>query len=659
MNFIPRYIFFTKLLIVLNDRYNRFLSFIPARFLPPSGYSKTAAKITKAQLRERLAATLGDFHNFSEKYITEREKEIILRDAGNALAHRFELLGSGLVTSDPIDWHCDFKSGHRWPKGKYYKKYMRINKADDSDVKVPIELSRFHHLLWMGEAYLMTGDEKYPEEIVAQIRNWIEENPYAYSINWSCAMDVAIRAVNWIYALNMIISSDTVDDKFCRQITGSLLEHIHFIYQNLEKGAPYSGNHYASNLSGLVVLGLLFRDDKPIKSYFDFGRAELFREIRNEVLPTGVHYEKSISYHRLMTELFAYPVILLQKNGYDIPPDIRYRIQSMFDFIRAYTKPDGSAPLVGDNDDGRLLPFVKHAFNQHAHLLSVSALMFGNTNYESGATADAFFLLPERYPLSVSVPPESYPSGSKIFPDAGFAVLKNESFYIFFNNSGIGMYYMELNKKIIGTHNHADLLSFDLSYGKCNVFTDAGAYVYTSSLKAHNEFRSTAKHNTINIDGCDQYHVEQENFWAYSGFKAPTYLEHSQGKDCQRISGEYRWTLPGDTVQHKRTLELHNNRVVLADEISATGEHLFQSCFMLDAGIKVESVETKVIKLFNEQHNQRINLEIQTDYAVTIRTGPDYVSYAYGCLTATSKLIVEFRQKGNFRFLLNISPGNE
>ncbi|WP_270517324.1 alginate lyase family protein [Sanguibacteroides sp. AM78-02pH3A] len=658
MNFIPRYIFFTKLLIVLNDRYNRLLSFVPAHFLLPSGYKKTAAKITKARLQKRLAETLGNFQNFPEKYISEREKEIILRDAGNALSHRFELLGSGPVTSDPIDWHCDFKSGHRWPGGKYYKKYIRINKTDDSDVKVPIELSRCHHLLWLGEAYLITGDERYPEEIVAQIRNWIKENPYAYSINWSCAMDVAIRAVNWIYTLNMIISSDAVDDRFCQQITGSLLEHIHFIYQNLEKGAPYSGNHYASNLTGLVMLGLLFQDDQHIKSCFEFGKAELFREIRNEVLPTGVHYEKSISYHRLMTELFAYPVILLQKNGYDIPPDIHYRIRSMFDFIRAYTKPDGSAPLVGDNDDGRLLPFVKHAFNRHDYLLSVSARMFGNTDYESGTGADAFFLLPEHYPLSVSVPPESTSSGSKIFPDAGFAVLKNEHFYIFFNNSGIGMYYPELNKKMIATHNHADLLSFDLSYGKCNVFTDAGAYVYTSSLKAHNEFRSTGKHNTINIDGCDQYHVEQENFWAYSGFNMPSCLEYSQDKDCQRIAGAYTWTLPGDTVTHKRTLELHPGRVLLADEISATGEHLYQSRFMLDAGIKVESVEDNVIKLHHGPHNRKLKLEILTDYKVTIRTEPASVSYDYGCLTATTQLIIEFRQKGNFRFLLNISSGN-
>ena len=104
-----------------------------------------------------------------------------------------------------------------------------------------------------------------------------------------------------------------VDDKFCKQVTRSLLEHVYFIFHNLEKGAPYSGNHYASNLSGLIFLGLLFKDIPSVRTYFDFGLSELYREIRNEVLPTGVHYEKSISYHRLMVELFAYPVFLLQK----------------------------------------------------------------------------------------------------------------------------------------------------------------------------------------------------------------------------------------------------------------------------------------------------------------------------------------------------------
>ena len=287
MNFIPRYIFFTKLLIVLNDYYNRLLFLVPVCFIRPKRYKNIANNISKEELAKRLKSALGDFTCFSRQCGKHPDIEVIINDANNALNHHFELLGSGLITSDPIDWHCDFKSGFKWPRGKYYKKYIRVNKRDNSDVKVPIELSRCHHLLWLGEAYLITRDDKYSSEVVNEICDWIKENPYAYSINWSCTMDVAIRAVNWMYALNMIMDSKIVDDKFCKQITRSLLEHVYFIYHNLEKGIPYSGNHYASNLSGLIFLGLLFKDIPSVKTYFDFGLSELYREIRNEVLPTG------------------------------------------------------------------------------------------------------------------------------------------------------------------------------------------------------------------------------------------------------------------------------------------------------------------------------------------------------------------------------------
>ena len=659
MNFIPKYIFFTKLLIVLNDYYNRLLFLVPVCFIRPKRYKNIVNNISKEELAQRLKSTLGDFNYFLQQCGKHPDIEVIIHDANNTLNHHFEVLGSGLITSDPIDWHCDFKSGFKWPYGKYYKKYIRVNKGDNSDVKVPIELSRCHHLLWLGEAYLITHDDKYSSEVVNEICDWINENPYAYSINWSCTMDVAIRAVNWMYALNMIMDSKIVDDKFCKQVTRSLLEHVYFIFHNLEKGAPYSGNHYASNLSGLIFLGLLFKDIPSIRKYFDFGLFELYREIRNEVLPTGVHYEKSISYHRLMVELFAYPVFLLQKTGFDVPLDICYRVKSMFNFVHSYTKPDGTAPMIGDNDDGRLLPFVKYAFNYHAYLRSVAYCKYKDRVYESLPSIDSFFLFPEICFLTSDSSVKLLPIKTKLFLDAGFAVLRNEEFYVFFNGSGIGMYYAELKKSVIATHNHADLLSFDLSLGECNVFVDAGSYVYTSSLQAHNEFRSTKKHNTVNIDNLDQYHIEQDKFWAYSNFKMPSVLEYSNMLQCQKISGEYCWFFPEDTVRHKRTIEVYGDRMFVIDEFKCVNEHLFQACFMLDPGIRVESVNHDVIELFHPELGRRLRLMVGDIDHVDIRIEVDRVSFSYGCLNETSKIIMEFRQKGTFRYSLKIVPINE
>ena len=37
-----------------------------------------------------------------------------------------------------------------------------------------------------------------------------------------------------------------------------------------------------------------------------------------------------------------------------MPPLVRERLERMFEFMLAYTRPDGTFPQIGDNDDGRL-----------------------------------------------------------------------------------------------------------------------------------------------------------------------------------------------------------------------------------------------------------------------------------------------------------------
>ena len=61
--------------------------------------------------------------------------------------------------------------------------------------------------MFLYAAYQATGNNRYVHEYLRQTLEWIDSNPLMYSINWGCAMDVAIRAVNWVYALNMFIDS--------------------------------------------------------------------------------------------------------------------------------------------------------------------------------------------------------------------------------------------------------------------------------------------------------------------------------------------------------------------------------------------------------------------------------------------------------------------
>src|SRR5205823_5265155 len=100
----------------------------------------------------------------------------IEENARRALAHQVNLLGSGLIElGTPIDWHRDFKSGHRWPPA-YFRSIEYNNLHLPSDVKVPWEISRLQWLIPVGQAYALSGDEKYAEAVRDILRDWIEMN---------------------------------------------------------------------------------------------------------------------------------------------------------------------------------------------------------------------------------------------------------------------------------------------------------------------------------------------------------------------------------------------------------------------------------------------------------------------------------------------------
>ena len=73
-------------------------------------------------------------------------------------------------------------------------------------------------------AYRFTKDEKYVIEIKNQIIDWINNNPYCCGPNWVCAMDVGIRASNWLVALEIVGRSELIQEesfKLIRKINKS------------------------------------------------------------------------------------------------------------------------------------------------------------------------------------------------------------------------------------------------------------------------------------------------------------------------------------------------------------------------------------------------------------------------------------------------------
>jgi hypothetical protein len=295
------------------------------------------------------------------------------------------ILGRNLNFNEKkISWHLDAISKKQWPK-KYFKRLFPVgNATDSSDCKIPWELSRFQHLASMAKAYTATKDMRYTDEALWQIEDWIKKNPCPYGINWTCAMEVAIRACNWMWAWWAFKETETWTEEFNSRFLKSMWQHGWYIEKNLENKGGIETNHYLSDVVGLLFIGVMFPQFKNSEKLKNFGVKEISRCMEEMVHEDGVSFENSTAYHRLVLELFTYSAILCKNNNIELPPMFWDRLECMFEFIMHTMRPDGLMPMIGDNDDGRffiLSDYYTWERFDFRYLLSIGAMLFNRKDF--------------------------------------------------------------------------------------------------------------------------------------------------------------------------------------------------------------------------------------------------------------------------------------
>jgi hypothetical protein len=531
--------------------------------------------------------------HFGSKLLT------VIEDAEAIRRHEFDLLGSGRTRwGDPLDWHIDPVSGYRWPKKFFTELKHTWTGHDGKDVKLPWELSRMQHLPTLGKAYRLTKDERYAEEVTAQISHWLEDNPCPYGINWVCAMDVGIRAMNIIWAYLLIQHAPSVADDFRARLAISLFQHGQFILFNLEYGVRENGliindNHYLTNVVALLHLGLLCPELKTAETWKNVGLAALVEEMDHQVHPDGSDFESSLLYHRLALELFVAGALLCRVNGITLSKEFWARLERMFEFVLFVTRPDGKTPQVGDGDDGRLYILGDYAYWDRAdlrYLLSVGAVLFQRSDmkaYSGGFSEEAFWLLgPSALDVFAGLHDEQVELGSRAFQDAGLFAMRAGDGYLLAcaGTVGTGGY---------GNHKHNDLLSFELYVGDRAFIVDPGTYLYTRDPSWRNLFRSTPYHNTVMVDHQEQNRFQLGNLFRMAADAAV--IVHDWGTTSERDwldvehTGYGRLTPP---VRHRRRFHVQKSQALweIADVLEGAGDHTADWYFHFDHGVGLEPV---------------------------------------------------------------------
>lgn len=418
---------------------------------------------------------------------TPEEAAAVVAAAERACAHEFDLLGSGPIQlGDPIDWHVDFKSGYRWNSALHHARIGWGDLPPGVDIKIPWELSRCMHFATLGLADRIAGDIRYYDEWKSQVSHWIAANPVGRGVNWTCAMDVAMRAVNWLNAVMLFhprIEQDT-DESFFKLLCESLWHHGLHINRNLEWAGPggnLPGNHFLADLTGLLAIGGFFKDTRRGRTWWDFAHRHLESEMARQVHPDGCNYETSTSYHRMVMEMFLWADTLAERMKHPFSDEYRERLGLMADFVSSYSGPNGLAAQFGDNDSGRLLCAGLDDGRDHRYLTRGECGFGGNLNR---------LLLRGKLPM-----PGSQPTGNAAFTDGGFYFLHGKSAWLALRAGSF---------ELGGAHAHCDQLSLLLSIGEQEILVDRGTGIYTPDTERRNQYRSTASHNTMRVNNWEQ-----------------------------------------------------------------------------------------------------------------------------------------------------------
>jgi hypothetical protein len=579
--------------------------------------------------------------------LSETSQALIRAYADEIDQGRFPFLGYGTrqLGREP-KWNVDFVSGLEWP-------HARINDRDvihfdGSDIKVPWELSRLQFLPILGKAYVVTGNERYRENAKRLTSDWITKNPVGVGVNWSIAMEAALRAMSICFVLNLLSPLRLEEQSWLRAVTHCLWHHMLYIEAHTEFSHLISSNHYLSNVIGLYCLSE-FLDGQGMEARRRMYRQRVESEILRQVYEDGGDYEASIGYHVLVTQMFTSGLLLMRASNTAPEPRFLERLRRMYLVIQRLASPSGQLPQVGDCDDGRvelLLDDLTQMLGSPVHernslrvssLIGTGSCLFGGSY---GSAEDATWYALEKASnthSSGTCEIERFKQDIAVFPQSGMSIARTEHAEILFFAIPNG-----ISGK--GSHTHNDKLSFVLRLDGEEALCDPGTCTYTRDPKMRNRFRATSAHNTVVVDGQEQNTIDDGRtglFYIGTEAEVSRIAQATENEDLVLRAHHNGYKRFG--VTHTRTIRLRaaKNMAIVEDQLAGNGTHVFEINFQLRPGLKVISVENVEFGIrVHVSGTRELQIVFQGPNRVQGQREESSVSMTYGTCAPTDRLRV-------------------
>ena len=488
---------------------------------------------------------------------------------------------------DPIDWNRDHKSGRPAPLSFAASIDYRDFRVT-GDAKYVWEPSRHHQFVVLGRAYRASGDPRFATALVEQLGSWLDQSPYGRGMNWRSPLELAIRLINWVWALDLIGESRLLTGEFRTRVLDAITLHLWNITRNYSRGSS-ANNHRIGEAAGVYVATAYFPGLDPSGAMHRDSRRTLIEEIAAQTYPDGVNREHALGYHIFVLQFFLVAGMVGRWIGEEFPHEYWSVVERMFDFLGALAEGGDSLPMLGDADDGYVLD-LGDVRSLARGLLSVGGGLFGRGDLKhggAGETESVRWLLGREglARLEATRVAADQVLQARAFPDSGHYLLQcgrggtRERVSVTFDCGSLGF-------GALAAHGHADALGLTLRAFGADVLVDPGTYDYFTFPGWREYFRSTRAHNTVVIDGLDQSTMLGPFLWGRRA-QARCLRWEPAASGGGVVSGEHdgyaRLAAP---IVHRRTIELDAvaRALTIRDELSGLGPHEAAVYFHLAEG---------------------------------------------------------------------------
>ena len=480
-----------------------------------------------------------------------------LDEADELLNGRFSYFSAHVHdVGSPPDWFLDPFRKQRHPEAATHWSQIENFSAQDGDIKVIWELSRFSWALVFARAWRISGDERYLSALQHWIQDWWKSNPPNIGPNWMCGQETSIRLINTLLAWHIAGLEKNGESGRSAFIEA----HCRRVALTMSYAIAQDNNHATSEAAGLFFGGtwLARYGDVDAKSrgrrWAEKGRKQLNRRIAKLVLPDGSFSQHSLTYHRMVLDTLSVVEAWRREIGEAPFTTVLYnRAAAATRWLGALIEPTtGDGPNLGPNDGTHPFRLDSGTYRDFRPCLQLASFLFlGGAALSSSPWDESSAWL--------GVPTEGHECpwlddlASTLFRDGGFVVMRN--------HAGARVTLRAPTARF--RPSHADALHLDLWWKGENLLRDGGSYCYADGDTVAQSLASVVGHNALQFDGHDQ--MPRISRFLYGTWVrvagAPAITKTDDGQSWE---GSYT-TFWGEW--HQRTVSLTGNALSVRDRV--------------------------------------------------------------------------------------------